>query len=163
MQKKHGTMCRDCYGKQHECHPNKTIPSVPRINKRKAFEDCSPSTKSQRRKEGIAALERIGVPPEELIIITPESLLSLSTNVRKLLRAFLPQLHIPSEKLMIRQKLLAAAEKGTTTASGLIGKQHVAYLNKRRFMNSIMNVVMRSIMNNLRNCNPGCCNSMIIC
>ncbi len=133
-------MCRDCYGNQHECHPNKTIPSVPRINKRKSFEECSPATKTKRRREGHAALERIGVPPEELITITPESLLSLSTSVRKLLRAFLPQLHIPSEKLMIRQKLLAAAEKGTTTASCLIGKQHVAYLTEPlKFIDYITN------------------------
>lgn len=133
-------MCRDCYGTQHDCNPHKSIPPISRINKRKSFEECSPVTKSKRRKEGIASLERIGVPPEELITITPESLLSLSTNVRKLLRAFLPQLHIPSEKLMIRQKLLAAAEKGTTTASCLIGKQHVAYLTEPlKFIDHITN------------------------
>jgi len=130
--------CSKHYEASRKSTHNPTIPS--RINKRKSFEECSPATKSKRRKEGSNALKQIGVLPEELIKISPISLLPLPTSVRRVIREFLPQLHLPSEKLIIREKLLAADQKGTQTETITVGHQQVAMLSDPlKFINYVTN------------------------
>jgi hypothetical protein len=133
--------CSGCHDKRRSSghHDNRQVIS-PRINKRKAFDECSPASKSKRREEGSDALKKIGVLPEELIKISPISLLPLPTSVRRLIRQFLPQLHLPSEKLIIREKLLAAEQKGTNTEIIIVGDQQVAMLSDPlKFINCVTN------------------------
>jgi len=111
-----------------------------RLNKRKAWSDISDSNKTKRRKEAHELLVKIGIQPEELIQITPESLLGTSTAFRRQVRVLFPLLKIPCEKTIIKLKLQAAKEKGTATNSKAVGEQFVAYLSDPlSFINYVTN------------------------